>query len=206
MPNKAYRDAHKAMGLCIICPSLAEPERQMCKYHLEKRNEFDHNKRFDREQRKVCRECGGPRTPRSTFCSDCLEKHRKNTKKSREVLLAAGCCITCGDGLDSKNVRCAKCRDHAAVLAAKIRRKLLKTIMDHYGAICACCGEKNPLFLTLDHKNNDGAEQRRIMPGKETVFRWIIKEGFPESYQILCYNCNCGRHRNGNVCPHISNV
>lgn len=23
-----------------------------------------------------------------------------------------------------------------------------------------------------------------------------------DRYQLLCFNCNCGRHRNGGVCPH----
>lgn len=31
-----------------------------------------------------------------------------------------------------------------------------KKCFDQYGAICACCGETEILFLTFDHINNDG--------------------------------------------------
>ena len=31
-------------------------------------------------------------------------------------------------------------------------------VFDHYGWVCACCGEAEPLFLTIDHVNNDGAD------------------------------------------------
>jgi hypothetical protein len=30
----------------------------------------------------------------------------------------------------------------------------------------------------------------------------IIKSGFPNSFQILCYNCNNGKRMNRGVCPH----
>lgn len=30
----------------------------------------------------------------------------------------------------------------------------------------------------------------------------IIAAGFPAEYQILCFNCNIGRSRNGGRCPH----
>src|SRR5262252_4538483 len=32
-----------------------------------------------------------------------------------------------------------------------------------YGGECACCGETEPVFLTLDHVNGDGAAHRRSM-------------------------------------------
>ena len=36
-----------------------------------------------------------------------------------------------------------------------------------------------------------------------TIFRKIIRGGFPANYQILCANCNWGKEMNGGVCPHI---
>jgi hypothetical protein len=65
------------------------------------------------------------------------------------------------------------------------------------------------LFLTIDHINNDGAQHRRPsgrrMKG-EKLTRWLILNNFPEGFQILCWNCNCGKSRNGGICPHQKKV
>ena len=73
-----------------------------------------------------------------------------------------------------------------------------------YGSICACCGEADPLFLTLDHVHNDGHRDRkgRGAGGFGLLYR-LIREGFPATFQLLCFNCNLGRARNGGVCPHL---
>lgn len=26
---------------------------------------------------------------------------------------------------------------------------------------------------------------------------------YPEGYQVLCYNCNCGKSINNGICPHL---
>lgn len=81
-------------------------------------------------------------------------------------------------------------------------------VFDHYGRQCACCGESEPLFLSVDHVNNDGHLQRRS-PGKTShnnIYGWLVRNGFPDGFQILCSNCNHGKHRNGGVCPHIQKV
>jgi len=86
-------------------------------------------------------------------------------------------------------------------------RKLLENrtaIYNAYGNKCKCCGEDNPLFLTVDHVNSDGHLERK--QGKYTsgsqFYNYVVKQGFPENYQLLCYNCNMGRARNMGVCPH----
>lgn len=83
-------------------------------------------------------------------------------------------------------------------------RKIKELIFNHYGNKCKCCGEKNRRFFTLDHKNNDGYKSRingkRI--GGLPFYIQIIKRGYPKDLQILCWNCNCGRHLNNGMCPH----
>ena len=84
-----------------------------------------------------------------------------------------------------------------------------KIVYDHYGWRCNCCGETTSKFLTIDHINNDGYKDR-CRNGKGHRFsglyfyRKIIKEDFPKSLQILCYNCNYGKKVNNGVCPHIT--
>jgi hypothetical protein len=73
----------------------------------------------------------------------------------------------------------------------------------HYGGECQCCGEGNYLFLTLDHVNNDGKAHRDRYKG-QPMYRIARREGYPDTFQLLCFNCNCGRARNGGLCPHRS--
>lgn len=89
------------------------------------------------------------------------------------------------------------------------RKKLKERVFKEYGgAICRCCGEDNLYFLTIDHINNDGAEERKKLFGKSTTglnfYEWLTKNNFPtpEKYQVLCMNCNFGKARNNGICPH----
>lgn len=80
------------------------------------------------------------------------------------------------------------------------RARLRREAFDHYGWACACCGEDGPEFLTIDHINNDGANHRAAI-GNASIPRWLKKNGFPEGFQTLCFNCNCAKGIHG-VCPH----
>jgi hypothetical protein len=82
------------------------------------------------------------------------------------------------------------------------------TYLAYGGYKCACCGEADKMFLTLDHINNDGADFRRMLVGSQAkgggyvTYRWLAVRGFPPGYQVLCMNCNYGKRMNGGVCPH----
>ena len=79
-------------------------------------------------------------------------------------------------------------------------------VFAHYGNCCKCCGENEILFLTVDHINNDGNLHRKN--SKDTshhnIYAWIVRNDYPDTFQILCMNCNQGKHRNKGVCPHVS--
>ena len=92
----------------------------------------------------------------------------------------------------------------------KWRDKIKAQVISHYSngkMNCACCGENTREFLTVDHINNDGTKQRKLFTGGgHHNYRFIIKNKFPVGYQILCYNCNCGRARTKDkICPHKLN-
>ena len=57
-------------------------------------------------------------------------------------------------------------------------------------------------FLTVDHVNGDGAAKRAMHRTGNSFYRWIIRNGFPADFQVLCFNCNIGRAMNGGICPH----
>lgn len=90
-------------------------------------------------------------------------------------------------------------------------RRLRLEIMDAYGGRrCACCGESNQMFLSVDHINGDGAQHRRQLGyttgngrgGSSRTMQWIKQNNFPPGFQVLCFNCNHGKHVNGGTCPH----
>lgn len=110
-------------------------------------------------------------------------------------------------------VREAK-RQHSSKYWERLRHD---AFMAYGGYYCACCGETEPKFLSLDHINNDGAKHRRQY-GKNTVgngkgasgfhtWLWMKKNNYPSGiFQVLCMNCNMGKFRNGGACPHKATV
>jgi hypothetical protein len=68
---------------------------------------------------------------------------------------------------------------------------------------------------SIDHIDGNGAEHRREMAAERNspwgqaghaTYRWLRKNNYPEGFQVLCANCNCGRHWNGGLCPHTVNM
>jgi hypothetical protein len=81
----------------------------------------------------------------------------------------------------------------------RIRLKMIEA----YGGKCACCGETEPAFLTIDHMDNDGYERRRDGEQSGAAFyTWLRDQGWPkDGYQLLCMNCNFAKGHFGE-CPH----
>jgi hypothetical protein len=85
----------------------------------------------------------------------------KGGKSKYDRRKEAGLCPRCGKA-ETGGDSCEKC---LAVQRAA-NQKYFDLIYDHYGRVCKCCGETEAVFLTLDHVNRDGAEQRRSTSGK----------------------------------------
>lgn len=136
-------------------------------------------------------------------CLGCLEARTVGRKAKARLWSSAGLCNGCGGELSSpERAKCDRCRaGFRRVEQRKQRRKKLQTL-EMYGGECACCGEKNPWFLTIDHINRDGAEERRqIGKGRVPSYSTYLKEK-RDDLQVLCFNCNCAREHNQGVCPH----
>lgn len=94
----------------------------------------------------------------------------------------------------------------------KVKRGDIKTyhqrqrekVLQHYGAVCTCCGEKELGFLSVDHLYGGGNQHRTSLGRSGTTFyRWLIKSDYPTGYQILCHNCNMAKGFY-KECPHQS--
>lgn len=80
--------------------------------------------------------------------------------------------------------------------AARTSAGVLRTLVfNHYGWSCKCCGSnKQP---TIDHVDGGGKEHRKELSGHNTsgapVWRWLIRNGFPDGFQTLCKPCNTSK-------------
>ena len=89
-------------------------------------------------------------------------------------------------------VLCSECREKKRRYSRSVKQKVL----DHYGQVCNCpCGCKVTRFewLTIDHVNSDGKEQRQQHGVGSGFYGWIIRNGFPTDLQVLCWNCNAAK-------------
>lgn len=116
-------------------------------------------------------------------------------------------CVVCQKTDARPNLKtCQACMPKCAKRAKKHRKNVREQILKFYGNFCECCGESDPMFLTLDHINNDGTIQRAKFTAEHAYYAWIVREAKKGNIQndlrTLCYNCNLGRFRNGGVCPH----
>lgn len=98
--------------------------------------------------------------------------------------------------------RCKGC--HNTECKNLLRSERLKALQ-HYGQAqtpyCRCCGEITYEFLSLDHINGNGGQHRRSCKAGSAFYRWLRMDGYPEGYQVLCYNCNTAKGHYG-ICPH----
>ena len=82
-----------------------------------------------------------------------------------------------------------------------IRDSYRALAIEHYGGKCACCGETEPDFLSFDHIGGGGSKHRKEVLRGRTMGAWLVRNGYPEGFQILCHNCNLARGFYG-YCPH----
>lgn len=72
-------------------------------------------------------------------------------------------------------------------------------VIDAMGGACACCGEREPKFLAIDHVRGLEGQPR---PKGQMIYFLVRKEGYPrDKYQLLCHNCNFAKGVYG-ACPH----
>lgn len=138
---------------------------------------------------------------------------RKEIWKEREL---NNKCIYCGiecPALDRKG--CSKCLSEKSLNSIKFAKEnkdkssqyrlyIKHFVIDKYGGECNCCGEKETLFLTIDHINNDGKIDRVNKKNYSSLSFYLKLKKYDKrnDIQVLCFNCNLGKSINGGVCPH----
>ncbi len=128
--------------------------------------------------------------------AEIAKRHHRKCEKT-------GHCRQCkGMAVPGKTL-CRSCARKAAFIGRCSYLRIKRTVILRQGKRCACCKETDIRLLTLDHKNNDGSAERAEIAG--IFYRELYRIGKKrKDLQVLCYNCNFGRARNGGICPHKS--
>lgn len=188
----------KIKEICAYCkkvpPRIGKKHCQSCAEKNSKyQSKWKQKVTKERKEKGLC-SCGNPTLEGKKTCEQCNKRNLKNYYKRKKLNL----CSYCGNKVANGLTRCEPCiKKHK-----EKNRQLREEVFNAYGGpICNCCGETIDKFLTLDHANNDGSKHRKEI-GKTSVLRWLQKNNYPEGYQVLCFNCNCGRQLNNGICPH----
>lgn len=214
--SKEYRlrikEERKAKGICTRCGQQPAIEGKLCcdkckQYTASKSEEKRQYLKEYRKRRKIealnsgiCTWCyKEPVKEGRTTCDKCNERGMEGVRNRRLKRKLAGTCHYCSEPTLPGYVLCGYHREKQ-----KDRHKYIrKTVFEHYGLSCVCCGESTYEFLSIDHINNDGAEHRKKhgLGNGRNLYQWLINNNFPEGFQTLCYNCNFAKGHYGR-CPH----
>lgn len=95
--------------------------------------------------------------------------------------------------------------DKTRAAGKRHRERVRAEMIAAYGGKCACCGEMEPTFLTLDHANGGGNTHRKQFGkrGNDPILRELRLAGWPQDgrFRLLCWNCQWGV-RQPRGCPH----
>jgi hypothetical protein len=158
----------------------------------------------------ICRDCGEekPRVkPQANICQECYNSYMREYNRRNNAKVTA----------QKREFYRRKRKESPEWVESERKRsveswhKVRREVFNAYGGMkCACCGETEETFLTLDHINNDGASHRRELSGKtgkqrgmpSSVYSWAKRHNYPPVFQVLCMNCNFSKFRNNGVCAH----
>lgn len=180
------------------CSSCKNPFNSEAHRRCNESSKRRHQRRYEENKAEgLCGRCGDTLISQrhEDYCRKNMRTQSRRTFKKREN---EGLCIGCGGVRDTDLKNCSKCRVRQRTYTALDKL----AVFEYYGMECACCGEDADLaFLTIDHIDGNGREHKR-QERIGDMYAWLIRKGFPGGFQTLCYNCNLGKYRNGNICPH----
>lgn len=136
-------------------------------------------------------------------CAVC-KKQKSTTDFHKSKASPIGVCYVCKPCTAERAAEWYKANiekaPHHWKVAQRNRKVKALSFYSNGAPVCACCGITELAFLTIDHINGNGAAHRRSI-GRVNFYAWLIRNEYPDGFQVLCYNCNCAK-RDGAECPH----
>ena len=174
--------------LCLNCNAGRERNAGTCPHHG----------RVDDPCNFTCVICHGPvdgGNGGKPVCASC-----RQTLRRQHGNLVLSECVLCGaptqPGAKGNVYFCPDCaHQRRRQRARRITRQLLQQAVHAYGGKCAHCGEDELLFLTIDHVYGCGEADRKLGRGGVGMYYWLRDNGFPDGFQVLCWNCNWKKGR-----------
>lgn len=209
MSSKQRYHQRLEAGLCVTCglPTDRVPRCTNCvKLYIDTTRKLKEKKLAH----GLCIQgkCSLPVVPGKKMCKKHLEHNLQRVQERRHRHMNSGLC-PCGRERDSTYQECKLCRDRARASHSKSAMEMKLLVFRHYSNLqvpkCNCCGEDILDMLALDHVGEGGNRHRDLVTngrGSEPFYRWLVKQGLPSGYQVLCHNCNFAKWKNGGVCPH----
>lgn len=152
----------------------------------------------------ICSRCGKSPKINTSYCRDCQrlyerEYRLKNIDKIRKYMAE----YQNTKYKEKKSIYDKKYRvnnlERIRTKNKEWNQKQRLSVIEHYGGMCACCGESRLEFLSIDHINGGGNKHRSTL--KTSIYRWLKSNNYPEGFQVLCHNCNMSKSFYG-YCPH----
>jgi hypothetical protein len=143
-------------------------------------------------KRKKCGDCGIHVEDGKVYCPTCREKRRTSELKRRELDRLHKVCPSCGEANPDGRKLCRACSESNARKYACQKRYewslRLKAFEAYGGPVCACCGESQAKFLTIDHVAGNGNAHRRSISRDGTaksarIYTWLSKNNYPLGFR-----------------------
>jgi hypothetical protein len=128
----------------------------------------------------------------------------EEVKKQYADRVKAGICPVCKVAKPETGKICSSCTKKMCEKRSLDLRATKKKVFDHYGGKCVCCSESTLTFLALDHIEGGGEKHRKDLNTGcgYRFYKWIVKNGFPTGFQILCHNCHFAKTVEGGCAYH----
>ena len=75
------------------------------------------------------------------------------------------------------------------------KRRLRQKALSGYGDACSRCGDTEPYYLELHHRNNPGDATAVETGYGVKLCKWIIENNFPPDIILLCRKCHMILHK-----------
>lgn len=124
-------------------------------------------------------------------CSKCKQLKLISEFYKREQGRLRSQCKSCVGAYDKRHYE--KNKERINQRSRQQTQLVKREVLTYYGnGQCRCvrCGFADLRALTIDHIKGGGTKHTNSLGGRgKWFYRWLQKQGYPQDYQTLCFNC-----------------